>query len=318
MPTPKSLPAKLESSLACKPKILALVAPTASGKTDLALELATALDAEIFSIDSLSIYKEINIASAKPSQAALAQIPHYAINVLEPSEHCSAEVFRTLFAQALKQCKKEFLLIVGGSGFYLSCLYEGLSAMPSLSQEEQSAIQKRIEALPNPYAFLAEIDPQSALRIAPTDTYRVQKLLSLYFATHIAPSVYFATHARSPLIQKPRIYTIHTPKAELHARIQARTKAMLDSGLLDEARYLLESYGRAIEPFKAIGLKECLRYFNRELESSELEPLITTHTRQLAKRQATYIRAKFQDAQIESREQLCERILHDCAQKYRL
>lgn len=317
MPLSQSKP--LESTFAPHtPKILALVAPTASGKTDLALELATALNAEIFSIDSLSIYKHINIASAKPSQEALAQIRHYAIDVLEPSDHCSAAVFMELFAQALKQCKKEFLLIVGGSGFYLSCLYEGLSAMPSLSQEEQSAIQKRIQALPNPYAFLAEIDPQSALRIAPTDTYRVQKLLSLYFATHIAPSAYFATHAKSPLIPKPRIYTIHTPKTELHARIQARTKAMLDAGLLDEARFLLETYGRFIQPFNTIGLKECLAYIDANEDSRELARLITTHTRQLAKRQATYIRAKFQDAKIESREQLCGRILHDCAQKYRL
>lgn len=318
MPTPKSLPAKLESSLACKPKILALVAPTASGKTDLALELATTLNAEIFSIDSLSIYKEINIASAKPSKAALQAVHHHAIDVLSPDEHCSAEVFRTLFAQALKQCKKEFLLIVGGSGFYLSCLYEGLSSMPSLSQEQQINIDERIRSLPDPYAFLADIDPQSALRIAPTDTYRVQKLLSLYFATHIAPSAYFATHAKSPLIPKPRIYTIHTPKPELHARIEARTKAMLDAGLLDEARFLLETYGRFIQPFNTIGLKECLAYIDANEDSRELARLITTHTRQLAKRQATYIRAKFQDAKIESREQLCGRILHDCAQKYRL
>ncbi|MBR2494590.1 tRNA (adenosine(37)-N6)-dimethylallyltransferase MiaA [Helicobacter sp.] len=315
MPTPPSPSAKLvESSLAHKPKILALVAPTASGKTDLALELATTLNAEIFSIDSLSIYKEINIASAKPSKGALQAVHHHAINILSPNEHCNAEVFRTLFAQALQVCKKEFLLIVGGSGFYLTCLYEGLSAMPSLSQEERSDIQKRIEALPDPYAFLTNIDPQSALRIAPTDTYRVQKLLSLYFATYIAPSTYFSTHTKSPLIQKPRIYTIHTPKPELHARIEARTKAMLDSGLLDEARYLLAHYGRTIEPFKAIGLKECLRYFDGELESSELEPLIITHTRQLAKRQATYIRAKFQNAQVESRDKLLGKILRECAQ----
>lgn len=302
----------LESTFAPHtPTILALVAPTASGKTELAIELATALDAEIFSIDSLSIYKHINIASAKPSQKALSQIPHHAINVLEPSEHCSAEVFCTLFAQALQACQKEFLLIVGGSGFYLSCLYEGLSAMPRLSQEEQVGIEERIRNLASPYAFLADIDPQSAQSIAPSDTYRVQKLLSIYFATQLAPSVYFATHTRSPLIPKPPIYTIHTPKPELHARIEARTKAMLDSGLLDEARFLLENYGRSIQPFKAIGLKECLDYFDGELESSELEPLIATHTRQLAKRQATYIRAKFPSAQVESSEKLYDRIMRE-------
>lgn len=291
------------------PKLLALVAPTASGKSALAMRLARALGAEIFSIDSLSVYREIDIASAKPTPHELSEITHYGINALSPDEHCSAAVFMELFAQALKQCSKELLLIVGGSGFYLTCLYEGLSPMPEIAKSLQDSIAKQIQTLPNPYEFLRSIDPAGADSIASSDTYRTHKLLAIYFATGSAPSAYFSTHARAPLIQKPPIYTIAMPREQLITRIEQRTQAMLEHGLIDEARILLERYGREIQPFHAIGLKECLEYFSSSIDKHTLLEQIAIHTRQLAKRQATYIRSKFPAATSASSDELYEIIM---------
>lgn len=275
------------------PKILAIVAPTASGKSALAMRLARTLGAEIFSIDSLSVYREIDIASAKPTRQELSEITHHGINALSPDEHCSAAVFMELFTQALKQCSKEILLIVGGSGFYLTCLYEGLSPMPEIAKSLQDSIAKQIQSLSSPYEFLRSIDPASADSISSSDTYRIHKLLAIYFSTSTAPSSYFSTHARAALIPEPQIYSIAMPREQLIARIEQRTQDMLEHGLIDEARTLLERYGRAIQPFSAIGLKECLEYFDSNIDKRALQEQIAIHTRQLAKRQATYIRSKF-------------------------
>lgn len=293
------------------PKILALVAPTASGKSALALRLSRALNAEIFSIDSLSVYREIDIASAKPTHAELSEIKHYGINALSPDEHCSAAVVMELFARALEQCDKEILLIVGGSGFYLSCLYQGLSPMPPMDRVAIESSAKTIASLPNPYGFLRSIDPKSAESISPHDTYRLHRLLAIYFATGSAPSAYFAAHARSPLIAKPPIYSIAMPREELVSRIEQRTRSMLSHGLIAEARGLLERYGREIQPFGAIGLKECLGYFDGRLDERELCEQIAIHTRQLAKRQATYIRSKFPNAVSAPSEELYDIIMRE-------
>lgn len=320
-----------------RPHLIAIVAPTASGKSALALRLARVLDAEIFSIDSLSIYKHIDIASAKPTKAELASAHHYGIDVLSPDEHCSAGVFCALFEEAIKQCQKPFLLVVGGSGFYLDCLINGLSPMPDIAQDALSAINARIDSMPDTYAFLESIDADSARAIKPSDTYRIHKLLEIFFATQMPPSAYFRQNPTTPIIQKIDIYSIITPREELIGRIDARSREMVDSGLIDEARFLLEKYGRDIQPFKAIGLKEALAYIDMERETSgksgeksgkmdreksgkmsreELATLISIHTRQLAKRQATFIRTKFASAQNLALDKIEEKILQDM-EKYR-
>lgn len=293
------------------PYLIAIVAPTASGKSALALRLAKALDAEIFSIDSLSIYNYVNIASAKPTPSELDSVRHYGINVLEPNEHCSAGVFCALFQEALQMCKKRVLLLVGGSGFYLDCMLQGLSPMPTIDSVTLESINHSIATLPNAYAFLEHIDEHSAKNIAPQDTYRIHKLLQIYFATNTTPSLYFATHTKSPLITDIALYSIAISREELKDRIKTRTNVMLDSGLLSEARWLLGHYGRDIQPFKAIGLKETLAYFDTMLDSNALVDRIITHTCQLAKRQATFIRSRFPNICTLRATTLYEQILSD-------
>ena len=309
------------------PKIFAIVAPTASGKSTLAISLASKLKMRIFSFDSLSIYKHISIASAKPSKEDLAKIKHYGIDDLEPREHCSAGVFMRIFARALEDIAVKSasqassdtsdtngLILAGGSGFYLHSIMQGLSPQDFTFDGE---IYQKISTLENPYAFLESIDENSAKAIHPSDTYRVQKLLCIYFASGMPPSEYFSKHKKTPLLPNIPIYTIDTSKDRLNERIQERTNSMIQNGLVREAQWLLDTYGSEIQPFKAIGLKECLQAFENNTDLTDRQHLqnlannIATHTRQLAKRQRTFNRSKFPNAICLPYHKLEDKILQD-------
>lgn len=317
----------LPRSLPLPPKIFAIVAPTASGKSTLAINLASKLKMRIFSFDSLSIYKHISIASAKPSKEDLAKIKHYGIDELEPRKHCSAGVFMRIFTRALEDIvakstnqtnngtsETNGLILVGGSGFYLHSIMQGLSPQDFTLSDE---IYQKISVLENPYAFLKSIDEISAKSIHPSDTYRLQKLLCIYFSSGMPPSEYFSTHKKTPLLPNIPIYTIDTPKDELNERISKRTNSMIESGLVREAKWLLDTYGGEIQPFKAIGLKECLQAFKNNTDLTDKQNLqnlaqnITTHTRQLAKRQRTFNRSKFPSAICLPYHKLEDKILQD-------
>lgn len=293
------------------PALIAIVAPTASGKSDLGFCLAKECDGEIFSIDSLSIYKYINIASAKPSPAQLQAIRHYGINELEPQEHCNAIVFVNLLNQAIQTTSKKVLFIVGGSGFYLWSMIEGLSPVPQIDSATITQITHHIASLPNPYTLLSQIDPESALHIKPRDTYRIHKCLELYFATNQKPSAYLRTHPKIPLPYPIQLYSIQTQRSILRQNIAIRTQNMIKEGIINEAQMLLERYSAQIQPFKAIGLKECLAYLEQKISLAELQSQITTHTNQLAKRQETFNRSKFPNAITLPKDKLYTKILAD-------
>ena len=142
-------------------KQLAIIGPTASGKSDLAIKIALQIDAYILSIDSLSIYKEIDIVSAKPSQEELNSVKHFGINVLNPDEYFSVDIFIDLYKDVLKECEKDSknLIIVGGTSFYLKTLMQGLSALPKISQKIKNAVNKKLKNLEECYNFLTLLDP---------------------------------------------------------------------------------------------------------------------------------------------------------------
>lgn len=283
-------------------QIFALIGASGSGKSALGLELATRYNGEIFSLDSLSIYRHIDIASAKPSQEERARIVHYGIDELEPSEPCSVMNFwqslESALAQARSKGKKSFF-IVGGSSFYLKSMIEGLSPMPTLPQPQLNALRKRVEAITNPYEFLCHIDMPYAKTLKPTDTYRIHKALEIYFATHTAPGAYFATHPRQAFteLQNIPILVLDMPRAILRERIATRTRAMLAQGLLDEVRFLRDTYPPSSQSLKAIGIKESLAFLaTGGSDTTALCEQITTHTAQLAKRQSTFNRTQFRNA----------------------
>lgn len=295
-------------------RILAIIGASASGKTALALNLAREMNAYIFSIDSLSIYKYIDIASAKPSILELDSIKHFGINELEPSESVNAGVFIKLLQNTIQSCKKDSknLIIAGGSSFYLKAIIDGLSDIDSIKITESKFAN---HTLSEKYAILQNLDSITASKISQNDTYRINKALEIFEVSGMIPSEYFKAHPRTPFTHKIDIFNLQIQRDILIERINIRTKNMIKQGLIDEAKYILESYGQNIQPFKAIGLKECLLYFDGKLSVSELESLIAIHTHKLAKRQTTFNKTQFKGVinldSMQSHAQIIESILRN-------
>lgn len=244
-------------------------------------------------MDSLSIYKDINIASAKPSLKERKNIKHYALDYLNIDEKNNASLFKTLLEDAMRVSSKEILLIVGGSSFYLKSILEGLSSMPKISGEEVVKIEREISSLANPYAFLKSIDPTIAFKIHPNDTYRIHKALEIFYSTHTPPSEYFKANPKKPFEHAISLFALSIEKSALHNNIKQRTKNMLHSGLIEEIKALYTQYPKDSQPFKAIGVKESILYLEKQLTLKELEEAIVSNTIQLAKRQNTFNKTQF-------------------------
>jgi len=266
--------------------MFAIIGPTASGKSALGLKLAKKLNYEILSLDSLSIYKQIDIASAKPSKEELNEVKHYGINEIYPNQ--KFDVLK--FIEIYKKIPHRNLIIVGGSSFYLKALIEGISQMPEISEE----IKKEAKKLN--YRFLERIDPAFASNISCNDTYRIQKGIEIYLATNTPPSLYFQQNPKKPILPKLKIYEIAVDRTKLRERIIKRTDKMFKEGLIDEAAFLERRYkDRRLSSLKAIGIKEVLDYFNGRYDLKTLKEKIVTNTARLAKRQQTFNKTQFPD-----------------------
>ncbi len=277
-------------------KQLALIGSTASGKSDLALSLAQDNNAIILSIDSLSIYKEIDIASAKPSHDELQSAEHFGINRLSPNETATVFTFideyRHAYSHALAEEKN--LIIVGGSSFYLKSMIDGLSYVPEITDETKLMASELMRDLEEAHRFLSDIDPLTMTKITPNDSYRIEKMVHLYLQTSTPPSQWFKAHPPKPIIAHCPILNINMDRSILRERIALRTQKMVDSGLIDEVAQLERLYGRAPNSMKAIGIIETLEFLDGRIDKKTLIEEITTHTAQLAKRQQTFNTNQFQ------------------------
>jgi len=264
--------------------MFAIIGPTASGKSDLAIKLAKKLGYEILSLDSLSIYKEVDIASAKPSKEELKEVKHYGINEIYPDEKFDVSKFIEIY----KKIPHKNIIIVGGTGFYLKAMIDGISKMPQITEE----IRKKAKR--GDYELLKKIDPLFASKISPSDTYRIQKGLEIYFATDMPPSEYFKKNPPLPVLPDIKIFEIAVDRGTLRKRIEKRTEKMFDLGLIDEVAYLEAKYkDRRLPTLKAIGVKEVLDYFNGVYDKQQLKQKIITNTARLAKRQQTFNKTQF-------------------------
>ncbi|MFY9143536.1 tRNA (adenosine(37)-N6)-dimethylallyltransferase MiaA [Sulfuricurvum sp.] len=269
---------------------LAIIGSTASGKSDLALELALTCNALIFSIDSLSIYKEIDIASAKPSKSELEKVEHFGINQLTPEVNASVITFIDEYSRIREKAlaEEKNIIIVGGSSFYLKSMLEGLSPIPAYSADTLERAKMMLSDLRECHRLLSEIDPLCMEKISPTDPYRIEKMLLLYLETKTSPTEWFRSHAPSPIITGCPVLNLQIDRSLLRERIALRTHKMISTGLIDEVAELERMYGRAPNSMKAIGIIETLEYLDGKITKAELNELIATHTGQLAKRQQTF------------------------------
>ena len=277
-------------------KQLALIGSTASGKSALALSLAKEYNALILSIDSLSIYKEIDIASAKPSHDELASIEHFGINCLAPNETATVFTFIDEYHRAYETAtlQKKNLILVGGSSFYLKSMIDGLSYVPVITDETKSVAAEMLLDLEKTHCFLSQIDSVTMAKITPNDSYRIEKMLHLYLQTSIPPSQWFEAHPPKSIITHCPILNIEIERSLLRERIALRTQKMVREGLIDEVAEVERLYGRAPNSMKAIGIVETLEFLDGKIDKHTLIEEVSTHTAQLAKRQQTFNANQFE------------------------
>ncbi len=276
-------------------KQIAIIGPTASGKSDLAIKIAKKTDAYILSIDSLSIYKEIDIVSAKPSKEELAEIKHFGIDVLYPDAYFSVDIFIDLYKEVVTTCKKENknLVIVGGTSFYLKSLMQGLSPLPKIDEKIKATVNEQLKDLSAVHSLLSSLDAEYMQKIASNDSYRLEKALLIYEASGLTPTNYFKENPPKPIIESMPIFNIEVSRELIRERISKRTAKMLEMGLIDEVCYLERKYSRKPNSMGSIGVVEVLEFLDAKIDKEQMIELISTHTAQLAKRQQTFNRTQF-------------------------
>jgi tRNA dimethylallyltransferase len=285
------------SRAAARPSVFALLGPTASGKSQLALSLALQHPIEIVSVDSAQVYRGMDIGTAKPSAAERAAVPHHLVDLVDPTERYSAGRFRedALRAIAGILARDRVPLLVGGTMLYYRALASGLDALPAAdaavrAQIDEEAAQRGWPAL---HAELARVDPQAAARVEPADAQRIQRALEVWRLTGRPISrLQSATPAALPF--ELRAFALAPgDRAALHGRIAERFDAMLKAGLVEELRSLRKKFSLSAQlpAMRAVGYRQAWRYLEGEISERELRETGIAATRQLAKRQLTWLRS---------------------------
>lgn len=283
-----------------KPKIYAVVGPTASGKSALALELAKRHGGEIISCDSMQIYKRMNIGTAKPTAEELSQVRHHLIDVAEPDTSFSCEEYAALASAAIEDCVRrgKLPIICGGTGLYLDSLLRGGNSAPAC---DTSAIRAELteraekEGIEKIYAELMRVDPESAAAIHPNNAKRVIRALEIYLSCGIPKS---ELDRRSREVESKYDATVvgltYSDRALLYSRIERRVDQMIAEGLVEETRALYDEgvFEANKTAAQAIGYKELLGYVKGEETLENAVETLKTATRRYAKRQITWFSAK--------------------------
>lgn len=280
-----------------KPLAIFLMGPTASGKTGLAMELCQQLPCELISVDSALVYKGMNIGTAKPTAAELAAAPHRLIDLIDPSDAYSAADFRrdALAAMAEITAMGRIPLLVGGTMLYFKALLEGLSPLPSANPEIRAQIEAQAQAdgWESLHRELAEIDPVSAARIHPNDPQRLSRALEV-FRISGRTMTELTQHKGDPLPYKVLQFAIApAERAELHQRIDRRFLKMLDSGFEQEVRSLYQrtDLHPDLPSIRCVGYRQMWDYLSGVVGYDEMVARGQAATRQLAKRQLTWLRS---------------------------
>ena len=277
---------------------LCLAGPTASGKTAAALAIAAAWQptrpVEIVSVDSALVYRGMDIGTAKPSAAERALVPHHLIDIIEPSEAYSAARFVTDAQRLIGEivARGRLPLLVGGTMLYFKALFDGLDAMPAADRDVRAAIAEQLErhGLPALYRELQRVDPVTAARLKPADQQRIQRALEVYRVSG-QPMSSFHTE-KAALAHAPLISLEPDDRAWLHARIETRFHRMLDDGLVDEVRALGErgDLDADMPSMRCVGYRQTWEALVAG-DRSDLPERGVAATRQLAKRQLTWLRS---------------------------
>ena len=263
------------------------------------MELADQFPVEIVSVDSALVYRDMNIGTAKPDAETLKNYPHHLINLINPTETYSAAQFCKDALQAMSQisARGKIPLLVGGTMLYAKALLEGLSDLPGGDDKLRNALATRAALLgwPAMHAALAQVDPLTAARLKPTDAQRIQRALEVFklTGTPISALQTRATKRHNFAYTAMKIGLFAADRAALHRRIASRFEAMLAAGLVDEVVSLRERYALNAElpSMRCVGYRQTWQYLEGEIDRDKLRETGVIATRQLAKRQLTWLRS---------------------------
>lgn len=280
-------------------KVLCLMGPTASGKTDLSLQLASEFDSEIISVDSAMVYRGMDIGTAKPSLVELSRVTHHLIDILNPNEIYSAANFQrdALSAITSIQAKGKLPILVGGTMLYFKVLQTGLSLLPSASESLRDQINRQAATLgwQAMHQRLQTVDPIAAARISPADTQRIQRALEVYELTNKPLSSLWQLQQEEclPTLEFINVALAPSDRGVLHAKIADRFAMMLQAGLLEEVSELVRKFDLNLDlpSLRAVGYRQAYLFLRGEIKREELSDKGVAATRQLAKRQLTWLRS---------------------------
>lgn len=282
-----------------RPRAIFLMGPTASGKTDLAMAISEKLPVELISVDSALVYRGLDIGSAKPTPDELAQYPHRLIDICDPAESYSAGRFREDALEAMAEISErgKIPLLVGGTMLYFKALLQGMAEMPQADPAFRAEIEARAEkeGWPALHAELAKVDPALAAELHPNHSVRIERALEVYHLSGKTMTQLRAEqesdslHARYDIQQ---LAIVPTDRSILHKRIAERFERMLENGFIDEVKGLRArgDLHRDLPAIRAVGYRQVWEHLDGEMDYQQMVEAGTAATRQLAKRQLTWLR----------------------------
>ncbi|MDR9404015.1 MAG: tRNA (adenosine(37)-N6)-dimethylallyltransferase MiaA, partial [Halothece sp. Uz-M2-17] len=271
-----------------KPSLIVICGATATGKSSLALQLAQDLNTVILSADSRQVYRKFDIGTAKPTPKEQAFVPHYLIDICEPTETLTVAEYQEQANHLIASLPQSPLLLVGGTGLYIKAITKGLK-IPRVSP--QPDLRSRLEGLGQTqlYAFLQQVDPVAATKIHPNDQVRTLRALEVFYVTGKPISEQQGENPPSyPILQ----IGLDCSPDDLTRRISYRTEKMLASGLIEEVQGIIDQYGWSLPLLNTLGYQEIKDYLAGKTDLTTAKDLIILHTRQFAKRQRTWFRSQ--------------------------
>ncbi len=278
-----------------KNKVIVICGPTASGKTALSIELAKQIHGEIVSCDSMQIYKDMNIGTAKPTPEEMQGIKHYLIGYVSPEERYSVADYKTDAKKAIKEIiqKGKMPIVVGGTGLYLdSLIYEIEYQDIKLDEEYRKKLEAEVEeeGLETLYERAKQIDAKAIEKISPNDKKRILRILEIYHATGKTKTEQEIESRKKEVEYDYKVYALDWDRQTLYDRINKRVDMMIEQGLVEEVKQILTKYDTFPTAMQGLGYKEVVEYLDGKLTKEEMIEKIKMETRRYAKRQLTWFR----------------------------
>lgn len=280
------------------PRAIFLMGPTAAGKTALAMELFDKLPCELISVDSALIYREMNIGTAKPSKDELLRYPHHLVDIIDPAQSYSAAQFRADVLPLMHEIvgRGKIPLLVGGTMMYFNALTKGMAKLPNADEQirQQITDTAQDQGWPAVHALLNEVDPLSAARLAPNDSQRIQRALEVFRISGKTLSMHWAEQEQQKLpFNVLNLAVMPQQRKTLHQRIEQRFKLMLEQGFLEEVNALYQRGDLHLElpSMRCVGYRQAWMFIQGELDYAGMQEKGIIATRQLAKRQITWLRS---------------------------